>query len=27
MTILAQHFNVRDYFDQHSAQLETILKF
>jgi len=27
MTILMKHFHVRHYFDWHSAQLKTILKF
>jgi len=27
MTILAKYYNIKDYFDQQSAQSETILKF
>jgi len=25
--MITKHFNVREYFDQHSAQSKTILKF
>jgi len=27
MTKLTKYFNVKNYFDQHNAKLETILKF
>jgi len=27
MIMLTNHFNIRDYFDQHSTQSDTILKF